>query len=94
MESMESIEAIRKHTRVYVAVFAALAFLTLVTVAISYLHLAFLPAMILALVIASIKGFLVAAYFMHLITEKKAIILILALTAVFFLMLLILPSIP
>ena len=38
----------------------------------------------LALVIAGVKGFLVAGYFMHLVTEKKLIYTVLAFTAFFF----------
>jgi cytochrome c oxidase subunit 4 len=79
--------AIRKQTRIYVAVFAALAVLTVITVAISYipaLHERPALGITVALAIALIKGSLVAAYFMHLIDERKAIYSILILTAVFF----------
>ena len=79
------------HSRVYMLVFAALAVLTVVTVAVFYLHLGPVAAIALALVIASIKGSLVACYFMHLISEKKLIYLVLGFTAVFFLVLLIVP---
>ena len=77
-------EHIRKETRVYILVFVALAFLTLVTVGVSYLHLPTREAIILALAIASVKGFLVAGYFMHLLSEKKLIYAVLALTVFFF----------
>jgi cytochrome c oxidase subunit 4 len=63
-------EEIHHHVKTYVMVFAALAALTIVTVAISYLDLDVVPAVILALIVASIKGTLVACYFMHLISEK------------------------
>jgi cytochrome c oxidase subunit 4 len=75
---------IKKHVRVYITVFAALAVLTIVTVAVAYLHLSFVPAVTLALLIASVKGGLVAAYFMHLVSEKKVIYWILIVTVVFF----------
>jgi len=75
---------IKKHVRVYIMVFAALAVLTVVTVAVSYLHLSIVPALLVGLFIASVKGGLVAAYFMHLISEKKVILWILILTVVFF----------
>lgn len=75
---------IKKHVRVYIMVFAALAVLTVVTVAVAYLHLSFVPALIIALFIASVKGGLVAAYFMHLVSEKKVILWILIVTVVFF----------
>ena len=84
-------EEVKKHVRVYIAVFAALAFLTVVTVAVSYLRLPFLPALIVALTIATIKASLVAAFFMHLISEKTIIFSILILTFIFFLVLLMLP---
>ena len=82
---------IDRHVRVYVAVFVSLMVLTLVTVAVSYLHLPILGAIAVALVIASVKGSLVACYFMHLISEKKLIYAVLALTAAFFVALMVLP---
>jgi cytochrome c oxidase subunit 4 len=84
-------EDIQKHIRVYLFVFAALAVLTVVTVAVSYLDLAIVPAVIVALVIATIKGSLVACYFMHLISERKLIYWVLGLTAIFLIGLLALP---
>lgn len=77
-------EDIRKHVRVYLIVFAALAGLTIITVAVSYLDLSMVPALLVALFIACVKGGLVAAYFMHLISEKKVIFLILVFTVLFF----------
>ena len=76
-------EEIKKHVKIYVVVFAALAVLTVITVAISYLHLPTREAVVLALTIASIKASLVALFFMHLISEKKVIFSILILTAIF-----------
>ena len=84
---------VQKHIKTYVSVFIALMFLTIVTVAISYLHLPTVAAIIVALVVASIKGTLVASYFMHLISEKKAILYSLLLTAFFFIFLLLVPAI-
>jgi len=83
---------IDKHVRVYLLVFAALAVLTVVTVGVYYLHLSTVPAIVLALIIAGVKGSLVACYFMHLISEKKLIYFVLALTASFFVVLLLLPA--
>jgi len=80
-----------RHVRVYIVVFASLMALTLITVAVSYLHLPLPMAIAVALLIASVKGSLVACYFMHLISEKKLIYAVLGLTAVFFLALLALP---
>jgi caa(3)-type oxidase subunit IV len=44
-----------------------------------------------ALLVAIIKGSLVACYFMHLISEKKLIYAVLAVTAFFFVALMVLP---
>jgi cytochrome c oxidase subunit 4 len=74
---------IKKHVKIYMIVFAALAVLTVVTVSVAYLHLSIWPALIVALVIASIKGGLVASYFMHLISEKKVIFYFLIFTVIF-----------
>jgi cytochrome c oxidase subunit 4 len=86
-----SAEDIKKETRVYILVFVALAALTLVTVGISYLDLGVGAGIALALFIAAIKGSLVAAYFMHLLSERKLIYAVLILTLVFFVGLLFLP---
>ena len=82
---------IDKHVRVYIMVFAALMVLTIVTVAISRFHLPVPLAVTVALIVAIIKGSLVACYFMHLIAEKKLIYAVLALTVVFFAALIALP---
>lgn len=84
---------IDKHVRVYITVFVSLMVLTVVTVAVSYLHLSVVPAVALALVIATVKASLVACYFMHLISEKKLIFVVLAFTVLFFLFVLIGPVI-
>ena len=82
---------IDRHVRVYITVFVALMVLTIVTVAISYLHLPLPMAVTVALLVATVKGTLVACYFMHLVSEKKLIYAVLGLTAVFFVALLALP---
>jgi cytochrome c oxidase subunit 4 len=84
-------EDVRKHVRIYITVFAALAALTVITVGVSYLRLPTLPAVVLALLIATVKGSLVACYFMHLISERKMIYATLILTAVFFVVLMTIP---
>jgi cytochrome c oxidase subunit 4 len=81
------------HVKIYITVFVALMVLTIITVAISYLHLPIAMAVTAALVVATVKGSLVACYFMHLISEKKLIYAVLALTVVFFIVLLALPAI-
>lgn len=83
-DSMHAVD-IKKHVRIYILVFAALAVLTVLTVSIAYLHLSIWPELIVALSIALIKGGLVASYFMHLISEKKVIFSFLVITVVFLL---------
>ena len=82
---------IDRHVRIYITVFVALMVLTIITVAVSRFHLPLPIAVTVALLVATIKGSLVACYFMHLISEKKLIYAVLALTAVFFTALLALP---
>jgi cytochrome c oxidase subunit IV len=84
---------IDKHVRIYITVFVALMVLTIVTVAIAKLHLSAPIAISVALLVATIKGSLVACYFMHLISERKLIYAVLGLTVVFFIALLALPVI-
>src|SRR5918996_3410330 len=83
---------IDKHVRVYIIVFVALMALTLITVAVSYLDLSTPMAITVALFIATIKGGLVACYFMHLISEKKLIWVVLVITVVKFVALMALPA--
>ena len=83
---------IDKHVRIYITVFVALMALTIVTVTVSRFHLPVPIAVTVALIIATIKGSLVACYFMHLISEKKLIYAVLALTAFFFAALMTLPA--
>ena len=89
---MEGAEEIKKHVRVYITVFVALAALTIITVAISYFHLPTPWAVLFALLVATVKGSLVALYFMHLITERKIIYWVLAFSLIFFLFLIFLPT--
>src|SRR5688572_29557720 len=82
---------IDRHVKVYITVFVALMVLTVVTVAVSRLHLSVPMAVTVALFVAIIKGSLVAGYFMHLVSEKKLIYAVLALTVAFFIALVALP---
>ena len=82
---------IDRHVRIYITVFVALMVLTIVTVAVSYLDLSVPMAVAVALLVATVKGTLVACYFMHLVAEKKFIYVVLAMTAFFFLVLLAVP---
>jgi cytochrome c oxidase subunit IV len=82
---------IDKHVRIYITVFVVLMALTIVTVAVSRYHLPVPIAVSVALLVAIVKGSLVACYFMHLISEKKLIYAVLVLTGAFFIALLALP---
>ena len=64
---------LKKHVRAYILVFVTLMALTLITVAVSTMHLEVHQAIIVALIIATVKGSLVACYFMHLISEKNPV---------------------
>lgn len=85
-------EDIQAHVKTYVVVFAVLAALTVITVAISYLDLSTPMAIAVALLVATTKAGLVALFFMHLIDEKKIIYALLALAAVFFAMCMSIPT--
>jgi cytochrome c oxidase subunit IV len=82
---------IDRHVRIYITVFVALMVLTVVTVAVSRFHFPVPVAVTIALLVAIVKGSLVACYFMHLISEKKLIYAVLALTVAFFIVLMALP---
>ena len=82
---------VREHLRVYVMVFVALAVFTIMTVAISYLHLPTALAITVAMVVATVKASLVAGYFMHLLSEEKVILWLLLLIAAFLVFLFVLP---
>lgn len=90
--SSSDAESIRKQTRAYIGVFVALMVLTVLTVAVSYFEMPIVWAVIVALIIASFKGSLVAAIFMHLNHERKAIYWVLLLTVVFFIVLMAIPA--
>jgi len=83
---------IDRQVRIYVTVFVSLMALTIVTVAISRFHPPVAVAVTIAMLVATIKGSLVACYFMHLISEKKLIYAVLALTVVFFVVLMVVPA--
>lgn len=90
--SGHSPEAVQKQVKIYIRVFLALAILTVLTVGVSYLHLPLALAIAAALFIASVKATLVAAFFMHLSSEKKIIWSILLLAVFFFAFVLLYPS--
>ena len=88
-----SAHEIQSHLKKYYMVFGALLVLTGLTVAVAEMHVSMTMAIVIALFVASIKGTLVACYFMHLMEEKSMLIWILALCGLFFLVLLLVPMI-
>jgi cytochrome c oxidase subunit IV len=82
---------IDRQVKTYIVIFITLMALTFVTVAISRIHLPVPTAIALALVVASVKGSLVAAYFMHLVSERKLIWWVLWFTISCFIAVLLLP---
>lgn len=78
-------EEVSKHVKVYLTVFIALLVGTVVTVGLNYLHFdSMVLTIAIALFVATIKATLVACYFMHLISEKRMIYIIMGFTAFFF----------
>ena len=84
-------ESIRKHVKSYLMIGGALFLFTVITVAVNQVHLAIPLAITVALIIASIKGSMVASVFMHLSNEKKWIYAALLLTVAFFIVLMSVP---
>ena len=84
-------EAIRKTLRTYWMIGAALFVFTVITVAVNQVHLAVPLAITVALIIATFKGSMVAAVFMHLSHEKKWIYGALVLTVIGFVILMTVP---
>jgi cytochrome c oxidase subunit IV len=84
-------EAIKKSARTYMMIGGALFAGTVITVAVNQVHLGVAAAVTVALIIASIKGSLVASVFMHLSHEKKWIYGALLLMLAFFIVLMSVP---
>jgi cytochrome c oxidase subunit 4 len=85
-------ESIAREKRKYLIVFAMLGLLTALTVAAAeFLHLPPWETVAVAMAIALVKGTLVAAFFMHLLSERKLIFGVLTLTVAFFFFLLFAP---
>ena len=85
-------ESIRKTIKTYWMIGAALFVFTGITVAVNQVHLAVPLAITVALIIASMKGSMVAGIFMHLSHEKKWIYGSLILTVIGFTILMLVPS--
>jgi len=85
-------EDIKHHISIYRNVFIVLLFFTICTVAVSYVNFQYAwIGLFIGLVIAIIKGSLVASEFMHLNNERRFIYGVLLLTVVFFFVLLFMP---
>jgi len=85
MSDAHSHAEIKKHVRTYLIIFGALLLGTFVTVWLRGIHFSnFAITVTVALVVATIKAGLVAAFFMHLISERKAIYATLVTTVFFF----------
>jgi cytochrome c oxidase subunit 4 len=83
---------VKKAIRTYGIVGGLLLIFTGITVAVNQLHLVVPLAITVALIIAALKGSMVASIFMHLSHEKKWIYGALILTVVFFVVLIFLPN--
>jgi cytochrome c oxidase subunit 4 len=83
--------AVKKSVRGYMTIGALLLVFTAITVAANQVHLALPLAVAVALIIATMKGSMVAAVFMHLSHERKWIYGALLLTVVFFIVLMCVP---
>jgi cytochrome c oxidase subunit 4 len=85
MSEAHSPQDVAKHVKVYILIFIALLIGTIVTVALNYMHFDSVALTVsIALFVATVKAFLVAGYFMHLMSEKKVIYSILGVTVFFF----------
>ena len=89
-------EEVHHHIKLYIKVFLGLMFLTVITVLASYIEFDIVPnvksgAIFVGLLIASVKGYMVASEFMHLNNEKKMIYWILGITVLFFIVCLSIP---
>lgn len=75
---------VSRHVRGYLMVGGALFFCTALTVGLSYVNFGTDKAnMVVAMIVATFKAGLVAAIFMHLLSEKWTIYRVLILTAIF-----------
>ena len=85
------LEKTQKTIKLYLMVGVALLVFTVITVAVNQIHLAVPAAITVALIIATMKGSMVASVFMHLSHERKWIYGALVLTVLFFIVLMSVP---
>ena len=88
---MSDAAEVQKKVKTYISIGVALLVFTGITVAANQVHLALPAAITVALVIACMKGSMVAAVFMHLSHERKWIYGSLLLTVLFFIVLMTIP---
>lgn len=81
---------IKNEINKYVGIFAVLVVLTGMAVGVSLLKLGWAVSIPLILLISCVMGFLVSWRLMHLSSEKKTILIVLCLAAVFFLVMVLL----
>ena len=89
---MSDAAEVQKKVKTYLSIGVTLLIFTGITVAANQVHLALPAAITVALVIACMKGSMVAAVFMHLSHERKWIYGALLLTVLFFIVLMAIPS--
>ena len=83
---------IRQSIRLYLIIGATLFVFTAITVGVNQVHLAVPAAITVALIIAIMKGSMVASVFMHLRDERRWIYAALVLTVLAFVVLMTIPS--
>ena len=85
MSAEHTADHVQQQVRTYFIVFLSLLVLTVVTVAVSRIHLPVAAGVAVALIVASLKGTLVAGIFMHLFDDKFPFIFkVLVFSAIFF----------
>jgi len=84
-------ESVRKSIRLYLTIGVSLLIFTAITVAANRFHFVVPIAIAVALLIAIVKGSMVASVFMHLNNEQRWIYGALVLTVFFFIVLMCLP---
>ncbi len=84
--SEQDLQDVKRHVQQHVMIAVGLALGSLMTIWTSQtdFHHGFSLNVAMTLAIAGVQAFLVAAYFMHLLSEKKVIYCFLVFTAVFF----------
>jgi len=83
--SEQELNDVKKHVRQHIIIAIGLAAGSLMTLWTSQTNFGSFPInVVVTLAIASVQAFMVAAFFMHLLSEKKLIYSFLVFTAVFF----------